>query len=133
LSGGTVDGATIAGGTLELGSGASAGSSTVVFDGGGSLKLDQALAYDFLVASFTVLNALDFSAIAFASATKSYVGDTSSGTLTVSDGTHSASIELLGNYTAASFNLGPETGGGTGTVVIDPPVTNAAVITPQHG
>jgi hypothetical protein len=37
--------------------------------------------------------------------------------LTVGDGTHSASIALLGNYTAASFNLGAESGGGTGTVV----------------
>jgi hypothetical protein len=28
---------------------------------------------------------------------------------------------LLGNYTAASFNLGPESGGGAGTLVTDPP------------
>jgi len=51
----------------------------------------------------------------------------------VSDGTHSASILLLGNYTAASFNLGAESGGGTGTVVTDPPVTNSGLIAPPPG
>jgi hypothetical protein len=33
---------------------------------------------------------------------------------------------LLGNRTAASFNPGAESGGGTGTVVTDPPPTAAA-------
>jgi hypothetical protein len=48
------------------------------------------------------------------------------------DITHSASILLLGNYSLASFNLNPEAGGGTGTVVTDPPVTSGGVITPPH-
>jgi hypothetical protein len=43
----------------------------------------------------------------------------------VRDGTHSATILLLGNYSLASFNLGPEAGGGTGTVVTDQPVTGS--------
>jgi autotransporter passenger strand-loop-strand repeat protein len=129
VSGGSISGATIGtGGTLELGSGASAGSSTIVF-AGGALRLDDAVAYNFLVASFGVPDAFDLSTIAFASATKAYVGNTQSGTLTVSDSTHSASIQLLGNYQAASFNLGAEAGGGSGTMVTDPPL----VITPPHG
>jgi hypothetical protein len=133
-SGGTIDGATISGGALELVSGASAGSSTIVFEGGGTLRLDAALAYNFLVASFGVPDAFDLTAIAFASATKNYVGNSSSGTLTVTDGTHSASIQLLGNYTAASFNLGPESGGGAGTIVTDPPLTtNSAVVAVHPG
>jgi hypothetical protein len=45
------------------------------------------------------------------------------GTLAVADGTHSVSILLLGNYTLASFNLGAQSGGGSGTVVTDPPLT----------
>jgi hypothetical protein len=118
---------------LELQSGATAGSSTITFAGGGTLRLDATEAYGFLVAGFAVPDAFDFSAINFASATKGYAGDTSSGTLTVSDGTHSASILLIGNYTAASFNLGPEGDGGAGTVVTDPPVTGSGVITPPHG
>jgi hypothetical protein len=38
----------------------------------------------------------------------------------VTDGIHSVSIELLGNYLATTFHVGPE-GGGTGTLVTDPP------------
>ena len=121
FSGGIVSGATISGGELELQSGATAGSSTITFSGGGTLRLDATGAYSFLVAGFAVPDAFDLSLINFASATSGYSGNTSSGTLTVSDGTHSASILLLGNYTAGSFQLNPETGGGTGTVVTDPP------------
>jgi hypothetical protein len=116
-------------------SGSTAGSSTITFAGGGTLKLDAAGAYHFLVAGFVVPDAFDLAAVNFASATKDYVGDTSSGTLTVSDGTHAVSLVLLGNYTAASFNLGHESGGGTGTIVTDPPVTSDAspTLTPPHG
>jgi len=129
LSGGIIGGATISGGTLDLQSGSTAGSSTISFAGGGTLKLDATAAYGFLLAGFTVPDAIDFSAINFASATKGYVGNTQSGTLTVGDGNHSASILLLGNYTAASFNLGPESGVGTGTVVTDPPMLNGLLLT----
>jgi hypothetical protein len=45
----------------------------------------------------------------------------------------SVSLLLLGNYTAASFNLGPKSGGGTGTVVTDPPLTSSSVITSPQG
>ena len=128
VSGGAINGATISAGTLELQSGATAGSSTITFSGGGTLKLDGTGAFGFLVAGFAVPDAFDLSAINFASATKQYSGNTSTGTLTVGDGTHSASILLLGNYTLASFNLGAESGGGSGTVVTDPPL-----ITPPHG
>jgi hypothetical protein len=38
----------------------------------------------------------------------------------VTDGTHSVSIELLGNYLATTFDIGPESGG-PGTLVTDPP------------
>jgi autotransporter passenger strand-loop-strand repeat protein len=132
LSGGTIGGATISGGTLELQSGSTAGSSTITFAGGGTLKLDGTGAFGFLVAGFAVPDAFDLSAVNFASATKGYVGNTSSGTLTVSDGTHSASILLLGNYSLASFNLAPEGGGGTGTIVTDPPLTGSSVVVPPH-
>jgi hypothetical protein len=133
VSGGVVNGATISGGTLDLQSGATAGSSTLTFSGGGTLKLDGTGAFGFLVAGFAVPDAFDLSAINFASATKQYSGNTSSGTLTVGDGTHSASILLLGNYSLASFNLGAEAGGGSGTMVTDPPLTSGSAITPPHG
>jgi autotransporter passenger strand-loop-strand repeat protein len=133
VSGGADNGATISAGTLELQSGATAGSSTITFAGGGTLRLDGTGAFGFLVAGFAVPDMFDLSAINFASATKQYSGNASSGTLTIGDGTHSASILLLGNYSLASFNLGAESGGGTGTVVTDPPVTSNSVIAPPQG
>jgi autotransporter passenger strand-loop-strand repeat protein len=135
FSGGVMNGATISSGLLELQSGATAGNSTIAFAGGGTLKLDATGAYSFLVAGFAQPDAFDLSAVNFASATKQYAGDTSSGTLPVGDGTNSVSLVLLGNYTAASFNLGPESGGGTGTVVADPPLANGPFldVTTPHG
>jgi autotransporter passenger strand-loop-strand repeat protein len=135
ISDASIDGATINGGVLELQSGAAVGSSTITFASGGTLEIDGTGTYGFLVAGFAVPDVLDLSAINFASAQKNYVGDTSSGTLTVSDGTNSVSLVLLGNYAAGSFNLGPESGGATGTVVTDPPLANGPflnVTAPPH-
>jgi autotransporter passenger strand-loop-strand repeat protein len=89
VSGGIIDGATISSGELELLNGATAGSTTISFAGGGTLQLDGTGAHGFLVAGFAEPDAFDLSAISFASATKPYAGDTSSGTLTVGDGTNS--------------------------------------------
>jgi hypothetical protein len=49
----------------------------------------------------------------------SYSGDTSSGTLSVTDGAHTANIALLGNYLASTFVASSDGHGGTS--VIDPP------------
>jgi hypothetical protein len=69
----------------------------------------------------------------FASATKCYSGDASSGTLTVDDGTNSVSLLLLGNYTAGSFALGAESGGATGTLVTEQPSgLVGSLAAPQH-
>jgi hypothetical protein len=63
---------------------------------------------------------LDLADIAFHSATTeaSYSGTTASGTLTVTDGTHTAKITLLGNYTASTFTVSSD--GHGGTKVVDP-------------
>jgi hypothetical protein len=55
----------------------------------------------------------------FALATKQFSSATD--TLTVTNGTHSVSILLIGHYAAGNFNLESE-GGGTDTLVVDPPV-----------
>jgi hypothetical protein len=39
----------------------------------------------------------------------------------LTDGTNFVSIALIGHYSANNFNLNPESGGGTGTVVTDTP------------
>jgi autotransporter passenger strand-loop-strand repeat protein len=130
FSGGIVSGATISGGELELASGGTAGSSTVTFAGGGILKLDQSTAFTGLVAGFAIPDQLDLADIAFGSGTTlGFVeaGNNTSGTLTVSDGTHTANILLLGQYAAGNFHLA--TDGHGGTLVTDPPL---AVATDQN-
>jgi hypothetical protein len=114
--------AVISGGTLELGS-ATTASGTIDFVSADTLKLDGTGTYGSVVSGFAKPDVFDLSAVNFISGTTSatYSGNASSGTLTVTDGTHSVSIELLGSYLATTFNVGPEGGGGTGTLVTDPP------------
>jgi hypothetical protein len=54
----------------------------------------------------------------------------SSGTLTVSDGTHVATLTMIGSYTAANFNLADD--GNGGTRVTDPPADSAGHLTTPH-
>ena len=125
-SGGTLNGATISGGIVELSSGAIAGSGTISFTSGGSLILDGTGAYSMLVAGFNNSAAvIDLPSVNFATASATFAeaGGNTSGTLTVTDGTHSASVLLMGNYTAGNFHLGQY--GATGTLVYDPPVSDA--------
>jgi hypothetical protein len=99
FSGGTLNGATIGGGVLELQNGATAGSSTIDF-ASGTLRLDATGACDFVVEGFASSDTIDLSAINFVSATKQYSGNTSSGTLTVGDGTQSVSPETQRDHAA---------------------------------
>ena len=56
------------------------------------------------VAGMTGQDTIDFVDINFTKVqTPGYTGNSSGGTLTVTDGTHSANIALLGNYLASSF------------------------------
>jgi hypothetical protein len=66
---------------------------------------------------------LDLRDINFATIQTPRFTDTSSGgTLTVTDGTHTANIALLGNYMASTFIASSDGHGGTS--VIDPPSNN---------
>ncbi|HWD57342.1 MAG TPA: hypothetical protein VG308_03625, partial [Stellaceae bacterium] len=60
-------------------------------------------------------------------------GNNQSGTLTVTDGSNTANLTLLGNYVTANFHI--QTDGATGTLVTDPPViaSNHHLANPQHG
>src|SRR6201999_4544772 len=48
-----------------------------------------------------------------------YTGNNSPGTLTVTDGTHTASVNLAGNYSLANFALGTDANGKT-TITANP-------------
>jgi len=109
------------GSTLELNT---ADSATVSFAGPqGTLQLDQASGFTGPVSGFGALNQIDLAAIGFgANTTLGYAPNNTStgGTLTVTDGTHTASIALLGQYMAASFATASD--GHGGTLITDPPV-----------
>jgi hypothetical protein len=48
-----------------------------------------------------------------------------SGTLTVTDGAHTANLTLLGQYVAGQFHV--QSDGAGGTIVTDPPIEGASV------
>lgn len=77
---------------------------------------------------------LDFTAINFATESFTYTsGNTSntSGTLRVTDGTHSATVTLVGSYTSANFSA---TDDGSGHLMItDPPVVNGGSVAQGPG
>jgi len=100
----------------------------------GELKLDHSPEFNGQIAGFTDQNLLDLADIAFGSnTTLGYVANSNNtgGTLAASDGTNTANIALLGQYTAASFVM--STDGSGGTLIHDPPATLTQTLTqPQH-
>jgi Ca2+-binding RTX toxin-like protein len=107
------------GATLEL---ASAYSGTISFAGAtGTLIIDNSSSFSGTIAGqLTKGNVIDLADItAGANAIISYSGNNSPGTLTVSDGTHTANIALEGDYSLANFTAYSDGQGGTS--VIDPP------------
>jgi hypothetical protein len=87
----------------------------------GTLELAHSQTYtgDITGLSTAGTNSLDLNDIAFGANTKAtYSGTTTSGTLTVTDGTHTAKITLEGNYTTSTFKVSSD--GHGGTTVVDP-------------
>jgi len=112
------------GATLEL---ASAYSGTVSFAGAtGTLIIDHSSDFSgTITGQLGIGNLIDLKDItAGGNATISYSGNNSPGTLTVSDGTHTANIALDGIYSLANFTASSD--GHGGTFVVDPPVTQVA-------
>ena len=115
-----------AGGSLEL---SSAFSGTIGFAGPtGTLVIDQSSTFAGTIAgqlaTGDVIDLLDIKA--GANATIGYSGNNSPGILSVSDGTHTANIALLGNYMASSFVASSDGHGGTS--VVDPPGGSASQV-----
>jgi autotransporter passenger strand-loop-strand repeat protein len=121
-SGGALSGATLNGGFLEILSGGTAGSTTIGFSSaGGTLRLDDSQHFGGWISGFGVPGGIDLADIAFGSGTTlGYAGNASSGVLTVSDGLHTAALQLLGQYAEANFTL--QSNGHGGTLVVDPPI-----------
>ncbi|WP_426422611.1 AIDA repeat-containing protein [Bradyrhizobium genosp. A] len=130
-SGGVASGATIGAGTLEVASGGSIGTSVgFTVSAGGTLTLDSSQTFTRSISGFGQPEHIDLVDIAYnSSTTLSYAeaASNTSGTLTVSDGVHTAHVALLGQYVTAQFTSA--TDGHGGTLVGDPPIHNAAMVT----
>jgi hypothetical protein len=98
----------------------------------GILELLKSSSFAGTVAGMTADDIIDFDMI---DPTKvqmpTYSGDSSGGTLTVTDGSHTASIALLGNYLSSTFVASSD--GHRGTKVVDPPLpASSSVLAPSH-
>jgi large repetitive protein len=122
----TLDKAVTGAGSARIYSGeivaAGAFKENVAFDGAsGTLVLTQAYAGKITGFSHTGSTSFDLREIGFVSAAEAtFSGTTAGGTLTVTDGTHTAKIALVGDYTGAAFVAASD--GHGGTTVIDPAV-----------
>jgi hypothetical protein len=98
----------------------------------GILELLKSSSFAGTVAGMTADDIIDFDMI---DPTKvqvpTYSGDSSGGTLTVTDGSHTASIALLGNYLSSTFVASSD--GHGGTKVVDPALpASSSVLAPSH-
>ncbi len=105
--------ASISGGLLDFARGFG---ENVAFTGAtGALRLGRSQAYAGQISGFSKTGGttLDLGDIRFVSASEaSFSGTASGGVLTVSDGTHTAHIALVGDYTGASFTAAKDGHGG---------------------
>ncbi len=99
---------------------------------GGVLELAQSQSYSAAISGFSATGAtsLDLGDIGFVSAGEaSYSGTATSGVLTVTDGTHTASVNLVGDYLAATFTAASDGHGGASVTASSPGARPPAVHT----
>ncbi|MDE2375117.1 MAG: hypothetical protein KGL96_12885, partial [Hyphomicrobiales bacterium] len=96
----------------------------MTFEGtSGTLTLADAVAFTGKVSGLAGADALDLADVSYGPATTAtFLGNASGGTLTVSDGTHTANIALQGDYLSSTWDLSSD--GKGGTIVVDPTSTN---------
>ena len=109
------------GATAEI-DGASAQS--VTFTGTtGTLKLDHSLAFSGQVSGLAGSDAIDLVDVSYGpNTTATFLGNTSGGTLTITNGSQTANIALQGNYLSSHWTVSSD--GNGGTVVVDPVPAN---------
>jgi hypothetical protein len=99
----------------------------------GVLELLNSSSFAGTVAGMSDEDAIDFADINPSKVqAPSYCGDTSGGTLSVTDRTHTANIALLGNYVASTFVASSDGDGGTNVVERSPPDQTSVVALPAH-
>jgi len=123
-AGGTLDAPVIGGATVEIQSGGLTTANPITYAGGAALILDASANFSGTIVGFTDGDFLDLKDIAFGSSTSmSFVeaANNVSGTLTVTDGTHTAHITLVGHYSPTQFTSASDQH--SGTVITDPPAS----------
>src|SRR6202023_4194024 len=109
-----------AGASVDL-TGAYSGTATFAA-GSGRLTMDHSANFSGKIGGqLAIGDVIDLADITTGAKAKiAYSGNNSPGTLTVSDGTNTASIALLGNYSLANFTVSSDGHGGTS--LVDPPL-----------
>lgn len=125
------------GGTLEFDRGSDINVS-FSSESGGLLQLNQSAAFTGTISDFTAGDALDLADMPFAAGVTT-LGYSANGagtgeSLTISNGTQTANLALLGQYAAAAFQMASDGHGGTSITYAatqtDPNVTLASSV--QH-
>ncbi len=115
-------GVSIAGGVLDL---AAAAAADIAFAGdSGELRLDDSQGFTGSVSGFARGGGqtFDLTDVGFVSADEAvFTGGQGAGTLTVTDGTHTARIRLVGDYRGARFTASDDGSGGTSVTIGPPP------------
>ena len=89
----------------------------------GTLEINDSVAFTGQITGLAGSDALDLADIRYgASTTATFLGNASGGTLSVTDGAHTANITLVGNYLSSNWDLSSD--GNGGTIVVDPTSTN---------
>jgi autotransporter passenger strand-loop-strand repeat protein len=118
-SGGTAYTTVIGAGTLEVKSGGAVDAVTFAAGGNGTLRLDASANFlpdSVTIAGFAGQNRLDLADIDFGASTKNAFTEapnSTSGSLTVTDGTRTTKLLFLGQYTVAGFAMASDGHGGT--------------------
>jgi hypothetical protein len=85
----------------------------------GALKLDDAVAFTGQISGLSGSDALDLADVRFGANTEAtFLGNAEGGTLTVTDGTNTANVALVGDYLSSNWDLSSD--GSGGTIVVDP-------------
>jgi fibronectin-binding autotransporter adhesin len=112
------------GAVLELGSSLADAYSqvTVTFDPGamGTLKLDHSQHFGGTISGFGTGDVIDLADLTYSS-TETYVWNSATNTLTISDGTQTETLKLAGTYSQSGFVLESDANGNT-ELVTSPPV-----------
>ncbi len=120
--------ARVIGGTLDA---SGTFNQAVAFSGGtGTLILGRSQLYTAAITGFSTTGgtSFDLSDVGFVSAGEAtFSGTTLGGVLTVTDGTHTAKLNLVGNFTGSTFTASSD---GHGGVIVVDPTTGASVSPP---